>query len=440
MKSCLLVLVILICFPLYAEQKFDVDIAITKSKENTWTLTYQMSRPANRLGFVRNPDNSRIERWKPVSSDFEINIVEGKEYLYRKDGSSFENVELTLTPTYKNLSKDYAPFSPYSDGGVLIYTGRLFACIDECTDKVNDWRISMNVPQEEHLIVNGEIYTKSAKWIDKDNGMNVYVGKQKPIETDSVIAVVDSGLPEQIRSSLNADIPKMMTYFQDRLGKLSGAKPTLFASYANVADHSSQGGTLPNQIFMHWNLNDLDEKVKDEKFINQTTWFFAHEVAHLYQRSKVEELYGEPNESWLHEGNADWLASLALLDLYPKTEEYVSNKVERFKSHCIKGLKELALIEAANKGQFGLYYSCGFLIHQAVDQAMQKKSNGLKNIYSLWNDFRQKVELGGKKGAETFLMLTEQYTSKELVFRIKTLVESKLTNPEKTLSRLIVDE
>ena len=440
MKLFQLALLFLITLPLHAETNPEVDIAITKSRDNTWVLTYQMSRPANRLGFVRNPDNSRIERWKPVSSDFEIVFVKGKEYLNRKDGATFEHVELILTPTYKNLSKDYAPFSPYSDGGALIHTGRLFACIDKCADDVNDWRLSMNIPQGEHLIVNGEVFTKSANWIDRDDGMNVYVGRQKPIETDNVIAVIDSGLPARIQSSLSADIPKLMVYFQERLGKLNGIKPTLYASYAKVDENASQGGTLPNQIFMHWNLNDLDEKVKDAKFINQTIWFFAHEVVHLYQRSKVGVLYGESNQSWLHEGNADWLAALALLDLYPKTKAYVTEKLGRFKDHCVKGLTELTLMEAANKGQFGLYYTCGLLIHQAIDHAVQKKSNGLKNIYSLWNEFRQKVEQGDEKGPETFLALVEQYASKELVVSIKALVETKLTNPEDTLSQLIVDK
>ena len=97
-------------------------------------------------------------------------------------------------------------------------------------------------------------------------------------------------------------------------------------------------------------------------------------------------------------------------------------------------------MDAAKKGQFGLYYTCGLLIHQAIDQAVQKKSNGLKNIYSLWNEFRQKVEQGDKKGPETFLALVEQYASKELVVRIKVLVETKLSNPEDTLSRLIADK
>ena len=47
-------------------------------------------------------------------------------------------VKFTLTPTYRHLSKDYAPFSPFSDGGLLFHSGRFFACADECADSDND--------------------------------------------------------------------------------------------------------------------------------------------------------------------------------------------------------------------------------------------------------------------------------------------------------------
>jgi hypothetical protein len=321
-----------------------VDISVVKSKDGKWTLTYQTQKPVFRLSFVRNPDDSRIERWKPTISDFEIVSIENQEYLIKKDGSSFAQVSLHLTPTYKHLSKDYAPFSPYSDGGVLIYTGRLFACINQCLDEVNSWRLFMQVPEREHIIVAGNVYKGEASWIDSDDGMNIYVGSQQPIVTQNVIAVIDSGLPEKIKLSLDSDIPNLMNYFEQRLGELEGVKPTLFASYANIGGHSSQGGTLSNQIFMHWNLNNLNEKVTDNKFLNNTIWFFAHEVAHLYQRSSQGDI------------------------------------------------------------------------------------------------FRRQAEKSDVKRSEIFLSHAEKWTSKDLVNRIKEVIGTKLSNPDKTLNHLVTDE
>ena len=37
------------------------------------------------------------------------------EYIVRKDRREFTRVIFTLTPTYRHLSGDYAPFSPFSD-------------------------------------------------------------------------------------------------------------------------------------------------------------------------------------------------------------------------------------------------------------------------------------------------------------------------------------
>lgn len=438
MKIIRFILLLCLSFPTWATNESMVDISIVKSKDGKWTLTYQTHKPAPRLSFIRNPDNSRIERWKPTTSDFEIVSIENQEYLIKKDGSNFTEVSLHLTPTYKHLSKDYAPFSPYSDGGVLIYTGRLFACIDKCLDEINQWHFSMQVPEGEHMIMTGKVHKGEASWIDSNDGMNIYVGSQQPIDTQNVIAVIDAGLPEKIKLSLDSDIPKLMNYFEQRLGELEGVKPTLFASYANIDGHSSQGGTLPNQIFMHWDLNNLNEKVTDNKFLNNTIWFFAHEVAHLYQRSSKGDIYGERHESWLHEGHADWLAALALLELYPETSEYVANKINRFRAHCSKGLNNFPLVEAADKGRFDLYYTCGLLIHQAIDLALQEK--GKKDIYSLWVDFRKQAEKGDEKGSEIFLSHAEKWTSEELVSRIKEVIESRLSSPESTLNHLVTGE
>ncbi|WP_157953865.1 hypothetical protein [Microbulbifer sp. A4B17] len=436
MKYIQVVLLMLVGFSTLAEERSGVDISIVKSGDNFWKLIYQMDRPASRIGFVRNPDASRVERWEPLSLEFEIVSIDGYEYLARKDGASFDRVEISLTPTYKHLKKDYAPFSPYSNGGNLIYTGRLFACIEACSDDVQSWKLSMQIPEGEHMIVNGQVYTGSTNWVDRESGMNIYVGTQKPIEGSSFIAVIDGGLPDKIRNSLNSDIPKMINYFGGRLGENTVGKPTLYASYAQVDGSDRQGGTLPNQIFMHWNLNDMDKRLEDPSFVSDIIWFFAHEVAHFHQEGKEEVLSNDVSESWLHEGNADWLAASALIDLYPDLEEYVYSKIDKYKVSCSEGLKEFPLVEAANHGRFDLYYSCGLLIHRAIDQSLQEKSNGSLNLFSLWKSYRETIEGGGEKGSDSFLNMVEDRTSRDFVEVIRQLINSKLVNPEATLDKL----
>lgn len=409
-----------------------VDIAIEKSNYGQWTVSYKLHRPASRLSFIRNPDDSRTKRWHSETSEFEIVSIGNHEYIVRTDGKDFTEVSMRLTPTYTHLPKDYAPFSPYSEHGVLIHTGRFFACIDECSDNVNEWFFTLKVPENEHMIVNGKVLKDATSWKDSNNGMNIYVGSQKPVETQNVISAIDNGLPESMKRSLDSVIPELMNYYESRLGKMGGAKPTLFASYANTSGHSTQGGTLPNQIFMHWDLNNLHDKVNDDAFLNDTVWFFAHEVAHLYQRADNKSISAKKSESWLHEGHAEWLAASALLEVFPDKNEYVANKVNKLKTECSRGLTEFSLVEVADKGRIDLHYSCGLLIHQAIDLELEK--SGKRDIYLLWVYFRESVGKGNEEASDVFLSLTETWTSKAFVKNIEQVLEGKLASPEESLS------
>ena len=426
----------------FASNDLAISTIIEKTPSGDWTVEYRSLQPMKRLAFSRNPDQSRIERWLPLSKDYEIisdeNQGKRQEFVVRKDRAKFLQVKFSLTPTYKHLTKDYAPFSPFSDGGMLFHTGRFFACINYCNDQQNQWQMEISFPKEEHSIVNGNLYHSNTRWIDKNDGMNVYVGKQKPIETDAFIAVIDVGLPEKITTSLNSDIPKMMNYFEQRLGKLAlDEKPMLFASYANVKGHSSQGGTLPNQVFMHWNVDNLDKSVSSEKFLHDTLWFFGHESAHLYQASSKGQLGEAANQSWIHEGHAELLAADVLTMLYPDSINYVNNRLQQMKSSCIDGLGQFALVDAADIGKFGYYYSCGIVIHGAIESVAKEQSLPTHSAYIIWNRFRSAVDDGAIPGQETFLAITDEVLNSDMSARILTLIRTKHDNAEQVVNNLV---
>ena len=410
-----------------------VKVNVNKHEDGQWTLTYELPEPTHRLGFVRNPDDSRTKRWFPESAEFELVYQEGKEYLQRVDGDAFADVSVSLTPDYKHLTKDYAPFSPYSDGGTLIYSGRLFSCPRDCSG-YERWQFTLTAPANEYVVVHGQRYAGKASWDDENDGTNVYVGSQQPVETDNVIAIIDSGLPDSVQKALNTEIPRLMNYFEQRLGKITGTKPSLFASYARVDGHSSQGGTLPNQIFMHWDLNNLDERKDDTGFINDTLWFFAHEVAHLYQTPGHERPAVAPEYSWIHEGHADWLAARALTDLYPLTQTYVQQRIMRATADCENGLSMFSLKHAAASGRFGLYYTCGLLIHRSIDNALRHADKG--DTFSLWRAFRALPVQEDQNGSTRFISLIEKDLPTAFVQTVRQLSEQALPKPQETLMRL----
>src|SRR5690554_5473593 len=107
-------------------------ITLTKSQLG-WTVTYSLSEPTERLMFVRSPDRSRAERWQPLDNNIAIQWHDDNEVVTSLNGEPFNEVSFALDATYVPLPKDYAPFSPFSNGGMLVHTGRFFACADTCT-------------------------------------------------------------------------------------------------------------------------------------------------------------------------------------------------------------------------------------------------------------------------------------------------------------------
>lgn len=409
-------------------------IELEKEKSGEWFLSYRLKFPVKSLGFSRNPDDSRTKRWISLSEKIELVYKNGKEIIVASNDSDFTEAKFKLTANYAALPKDYAPFSPFSDGGLLLHSGRFFACIDSCAEEDNLWNISLKTETQDQIIINGRIYREAVQWQDRDNGQNIYVGKLNPIENSHAIAIVDPGLPESIRSSLQSDIPKMMDYFSSRLGQLpSSQKPSLFASYAKIQDGHTQGGTLPGQIFMHWNSNSLEKHAKNQKFIVDTLWFFAHEVAHLFQSSKNGQLDHEPNQSWIHEGNAEFLALSYIEENYPDAKNYIENRLKQKKSSCLKGLRETSLNKAADKGKFALYYSCGVLIHKAIDEAISFRSKK-RNIFYLWRTYRSKVGSGEKAGEELFLEIVDDLTDFDFRKKLERALKTQSVDALKDLN------
>lgn len=427
----------MLCFGALAQDHMSkVSTVLTKSEDAKWQVLYTTDKPVKRLGFVRNPGDQRVKRWSSQDKNLELVYQDGNEFIQTKDGSTFNRAVFELTPVYTPLPKDYAPFSPYSDGGILVHSGRFFACVDACQDETNGWSVTVVIPKADHMVVSGKIYRERHQWIDKDNGQNVYVGQQKPLETEHFLSIVDSALPQVMKDKLDRDMPKLMEYFAKKLGAIhNGQKAALYVSYANKPGTSHQGGTFDNQVFMHYDLNNLEEMAGKKHFIDETTWGLAHESAHFYQEGEAA-LVLEHNQSWLHEGSADWFAALASLAQDPKSKDYVNKRIQQAEKVCANGLKEMRLLDAAEKGRFDLYYKCGMLIHRAIDNLLRDKTAGKQNIFTHWRTYRAMVEQGESAGPDLFLQLVGDTVSRALADQIHLLISEKHDDPKPLIEQL----
>ncbi len=406
----------------YADSNFpNVTLALVSDK--ILRITYSTVTPVKRLALNRVPDDQRLARWQSTQNGLHLIHKDDVDYIERKDGLNFTQAIFDVPMTYTVLPKEYAPFMPYSDGGVLIHTGRFQSCVYTCGDDHPSFGFPMaiKVPPSAHLILDGNITDKNTSWVDMQDGTMIYVGTETPIETENVIALIDPAIPSIIKDALKDKFPKMMDYYADKLGPLV-QKPALFAALDRYSkadgnpdsnNFSRQGGTLPGQVFMHLAGDGWfeDPDIWGEQIANSLPWFFAHEAGHMYQRGA--NYTSSEQDAWINEGGADAFAVLALKELEVSPDNYISGRIEGAIDQCLSGLNEGDLRSAASRGAFRLYYNCGMIIQLAAHRAIQAQ-NSDNNLYSLWSNFLNAVR-GGKPWSEkTFLMIMTDLAGKEV--------------------------
>jgi len=378
---------------------------ITLSKSDLgWTVTYQLDEPVTRLEFVRSPNQSRAERWQPLTDNIQIGWQNGAEVILSKNGQPFTEAAFVLDASYTPLPKDYAPFSPFSDGGMLIHTARFFACADQCGVAHHEWPMAVNLTTNDYLLVDGQLRLGFHEWLDRDSGRAIYIGSQPPETFAALVAIIDPVLPQSLQHDMVTELPMMMSYYTKQLGALNQT-PTLFASYSDYEGSyfGHQGGVLPNQVFMHWYgeqaLQNVDEK--------NTLWFFAHEIAHLFQGAGLK--YSSSDEAWIHEGAAELMSYLYTDTKLNQDNQLVQEAVRKAQAECIASWPASEPFINVGRVNFRAHYSCGLVAN--ADLHAQLQANGVRaGIFALWETYSRLVKDGAAANSDTYFSAFEELT------------------------------
>jgi hypothetical protein len=306
--------------------------------------------------------------------------TESGDVARRKDGAAFRTVRFRMSPTYSPLPKDYAPFSPFGDGGMLFHTGRLFACAGRCSDD-ESWSMDLWADDEDRIVLDGKTLQARARWTDRDEGRVIYVGKARPQRTGDFVAVIDAALPDDIRGRLLLQLPRFMHLFSAKLGTLPG-RPMLFVSYdaSHAPGWGRQGGVLPDQIFTHFYGSKWPDEMRKPAFADELAWHLAHEAAHLYQRARFLQAAGD---AWIHEGAAEAFAAIAM---QPTAGAFVRSARDTAVSKCAQTIGGSSIRDAIAAGKFEAAYSCGMSLNLTVD-AKVRAATGEDGLYAVWGDY-----------------------------------------------------
>jgi hypothetical protein len=394
------------------------EIRIEALDRQPWRVTWRLQKPARQIVFARSTDDNRARTWI-ADACCEIVRIEGNEIARRRDGAEFREISLRVPPEYAVLPKDYAPFSPFGDGGMLFHSGRFFACGNTCPHDPR-WRMRLSVPKQHHILLNGERMKRKATWEDSSTGRGVYIGDSMPVQTPDLVAVLDRSLPDAIQAQLTEGLPKFMRHFAARLGALE-TRPMLFASYdaSFPRGFGSQGGVLPGQVFMHYYGSGWPERMKNARFANDLAWHFAHEAAHLYHRRNFDS-----QDGWIHEGSAEAFAALALREEDPSSAEYVQARVDRSRRDCARKVAQNSVRDVLATQTFDVAYSCGLVLSLAMDEAIRRISPRSDGLFGVWRELTATVSAGANATEEDFLAALSRVSNAALARAVRDAVRA----------------
>lgn len=347
---------------------------LLRTGDATWRTGYCYNQPVEAVRFERPFEGLRENSWQVADAAFELSFADGIAELRRKDGKTFECAELNLTTYTVRPEKDYYAFSPFSDGGVSVYTGHLMGAVLVHGEWRETEMAARYVGREGEKVITREP--------DRLVHQFVYFGHQDVLETDSLVAVIDPAMPVEARQDILDNVPAVNALLKEKFGFEPRSRYMLFmATELDAFDgHSVKGGTQPDQILFTLKGRGIPALIaKDPAHFPKIT---AHEVLHLWQTEHWLDTLGD-DRPWVHEGSADALAFEIMRMTGGYDDEQYAAAWRRVEDDCLNALKETSVHAAPDAGRFDVVYSCGALVNRLVGEALSPTDPG-EGIVRLW--------------------------------------------------------
>lgn len=416
-----------------------VSLHITRPSADSVQAEYRLARPTRALHFAPSLDGYRARDWKSLPDEFRWVQESDGERIERTDGKPFARLTLDIPVRYSALEKAYAPFSPFSDGGVLVYSGHFQACPALPCKGTEPLAVTL-AAKGETIGVAGKRSADTASFVSREEGTNVYIGSAEPVATAGFLAIVDPALQPALRDHLLDSLPQSMRDLAAIYGALS-ITPELYVSLdpnpPSGTSLSSQGGTLPGQVFIHLYGDGWRKPIRlgDVVWLD---WFFAHEAAHFFQRAGTNDVIGPDSQAWIHEGGADAMAALIMRARGETERGYVTRRIAEARKGCVAGLAEVALNAASRAGKFDLHYQCGMLIALAIDADVRRGSGGARGLHDVNRRFFATIRAGTPWNSRSFLDAARRTgLSAPTLATITAITSQKLDDPARQIDRML---
>jgi hypothetical protein len=336
-----------------------------------------------------------------------------------------KEIAFLVDPAPAGLRKDYEPFIAMGDGGVLFYSGHF----QPYARNGERQRTALTIIAEECAAVSafGVTAPQFVRWESPfRHPAFIYVGRQKPIESEALVALADAAAPEWVRGEIGAFAPAIAVALRGLFERALPVKPNIFLTAVDLSEEgrlSYRGDALPGQYQMTLSGAAWRESTPEGLLVLRRST--AHEAAHLWQAAARPNSDAAPE--WIHEGGADALAAEALVAAGYWTAAERAQNLERSKAECARFLERLSLQRAEADSRWDAVYACGHVINVAAA--------GKGGVASFWREFTARAAADGYDEA-MFVALAEERAGAETAKAIRDLVRINDARSAAAIARL----
>ena len=351
-------------------------IRVERVGPDRWRATYRLSAPTAVLEFQRPATFYREQVWTVVTPGYAFAREGDFQRLQLSDGGeAAREIVVEFGEFTENLVAEYELFVAFADGGRALYTGHLYASPDG-REQIRTLELSPDAG--ERLVIRGGVHEEALRWTDEyGDGTYAFFGSATPIESEEVIAVLDEGLPGWLRDEFDDWIPRLFDFYRDRFGVPLPWKPLVLYGFQRGDEEglSYGGGTLTGLIQLTVNGDGWSTPSDDAR--TTALHFVAHEVAHLWNGQLTSN---RGSDSWSHEGSADALADLVIVEFGAIPSAALRQRRETALNGCLLRLGGRS-VRASRDSR--VPYECGYVIALWTEAALEQAGSDA-DLLAFW--------------------------------------------------------
>lgn len=405
----------------------DVRITIEQAESGPWRVAYEFAQPQPEVDFGVDLGGYRAANWRIEGREASLIHRDHHDFIAPiGDRRRFKTVEILVEPATIDTYKNYDPFTPMGDGGVLFYTGH-FMPFTKSGDRMQA-RLTIVAAAGAQVSAFGESGARIENWESPyQHPAFIYVGTTTPLESDALLTITDQTAPAWISDEVSTFAPAIGAALQSLLQRALPTKPNIFVAMGDLSEAGRlnySGDALPGQYQMTLTGGAWRESSAQAlAVLRQAT---AHEAAHLWQAATRPKSASVPD--WIHEGGADALAAEAMLKAGYWTAEEAQSAENEARSRCSASLERLSLQRAENDERWDAVYACGHILNVAAA--------GEAGVSAFWREFVRRTAAEGYDEA-AFLALAGELAGEETADEIRKLVRFNEARPDLAISRML---